>query len=416
MFRSVFALSVLASAGLAALAVPAVAGPFGGFSSDHSRYLSGRDQVCTPVPVPASRGAEPATLRATPRCQAADERAIAAGGFRQGTPQSGSRATYEVTARGTELSVRVRRTQQPLLTWQSIDPIAAVRGVYLDEPDPGRPPTAPLLAVEYELRFGGRARVEVIAFALPASGAQAAAPSPGPDVAPGPGPGAGASAEPPALSADLSAQLDKARKLDARKRARPAEAAYREALALAPDNAEARYGLARNLARQRKLPAARAELETLARSRAPDAVVWLVEARFDQAFAKLRSDPGFRAATGLERDPAAPRSLYERLLGFSEVWEQPEIKCEQAQVRLDMKRRARSFALRITSRCGGSPFSLRLKGRFELTEPARVLLRMPNPGGEEDVVACQLDTCSGEDCLRCAVDQDLSFTVLPVRR
>ena len=44
-----------------------------------------------------------------------------------------------------------------------------------------------------------------------------------------------------------------------------------------------------------------ATLEALAKSSRGDAIEWLVEARFDPAFAALRADPKFRAAVGLDR-------------------------------------------------------------------------------------------------------------------
>jgi hypothetical protein len=108
------------------------------------------------------------------------------------------------------------------------------------------------------------------------------------------------------------------------------------------------------------------------------------------------------------------------LLSFSDNWEQPEIKYEQAEVRLALERRARKFKLVITTRCGGQPMSTRLQGSFRLGEPGaagdRVDLVMPNPEGPEETVACRMQTCGSEDCLQCVVDEDLSFELLPVRR
>ncbi len=269
------------------------------------------------------------------------------------------------------------------------------------------------MAVEYEARFGGRARVETVVFSISAAAAPAAVtPEPGTSPAPS-APAAG-----PAAPDDprLAGLLTKARRLDARNQARPAEAAYRQVLEIDTDHPEARYGLARSLARQRKQPAASEALAALARSPRPDAAEWLVEARFDRVFQGLRGDPAFRAATGLDPDPARQRSLYERLLGFSDTWEQAEVKCEQAEVRLSLERRARKFRLAITTRCGGYPTTTRLQGGFRLGPDDRVDLVLPNAEGPEDAVVCRMQRCSSEDCLQCVVDEDLSFTVLPVRR
>jgi hypothetical protein len=449
MFR--IALATLgALAILAGGAALAAAGPFGGFSADQTRYLNGRDQVCTPVRVSApGSGPGPAASQATPACEAADERRIAALAFRRGAMQQGTRAEYEASARGTEITVRDRRSGQALVVWSTVDPVERVTGVYAGQSSDqaGKPPapgTAPLalVAVEYEVRFGGRTRVETVAFALAPAAATPdvmVAPSPvagpassptsnpsggpaGPASEPAPAPGAGAPETPAPAPGDprVAERLAKARKLDARS-PKAAEAAYRQVLELDAEHPEARYGLARSLARQRKYPAAVETLAALARSQRPEVAEWLVEARFERAFASLRSDAAFRAATGLDRGgDARPRSLYERLLGFSDTWEQAEVKCEQAEVRLALERRPRKFKLVITTRCGGSPMSTRLQGTFRLGEPAtagdRVDLVLPNSEGPEETVACRMQICSSEDCLQCVVDEDLSFTLRPVRR
>lgn len=418
MFRIVLATVVAVLAG----AVPAAAGPFGGFSADQTRYLHGRDQVCTPLRVTVPG---PAPSPATPACEVADERRVAAMTFRRGALQQGTRAEYEATSRGTEITVRERRSGRTLVTWSAVDPVERITGVYAAESSSHAPAATPLalVAVEYEVRFGGRTRVETVAFAFaPAAPATAPDTATGPDTrtttTPGPDTATTPAGAPPApADPRVAERLAKARKLDAGN-ARAAEAAYRQVLQIDAEHPEARYGLARSLARQRKQPAAVEELAALARSQRPEAAEWLVEARFDRAFASLRSDAGFRAATGLDAGSTRPRSLYERLLGFSDTWEQPEIKCEQAEVRLALERRARTFKLVITTRCGGYPTSTRLQGKFRLGEPQadRVDLVLPNREGPEEVVACRMQTCGSEDCLQCVVDEDLSFTLLPVRR
>lgn len=393
------------------VAAPAAAGPFGGFSQDRTRYLDGRDQVCAPIRVTTR------TSRALPGCEQADGQRIAAMKFRRGVPQQGARADFEARSRGTDITVQTRRDQRPIVTWSTFDPIERITGVYASEDQA-------LVAVEYEVRAGGRAQTRVVAFALSGAatagaGGETAGPVDGTDGADGTDGTAPRAGEAPAPVEDarLGELLTRARRLDTRGRAAPAEAAYRQVLEVDPGHAEAHYGLARNLARQRKPAAAVDALRALASSGRADAVAWLVEARFDRAFRDMRGDAGFRAAVGLDRDPARPRSLYERLLGFSNVWEQAEVKCEQAEVRLDMDRRARTFRLAITTRCGGRPATTRLEGSFRLQEGAdTVELVLPNPEGPDEAVPCRMDRCSGEDCLRCAIDRDLSFTLLPVRR
>ncbi len=419
---------VTASTTLALLALlsvaagSAAAGPFGGFASQGDFYLSGTDQVCRAIALDGP------TSRATPTCEVADDRRIAAARFRQGSLQKGRGAVFAASARGNELTLTRQPSGETVVVWSSFDPIADVVAVHADD-------KKRLVAVEYQVRFGGRVRVETVGFVVSRDRSPGATPdadpSPDSDADPtGPAPGqtgtadgAGAdqadgSAAGPTDSPELSAALERARRLDKRGRARPAETAYRAALALDEDHPEARYGLAKQLAKQLKRPAAVAALQRLAASRAerPDAIEWLVEARFERAFAALRADPDFRKATGLDRDPARERPLYERLFGFSDTWEQAEVKCEQAEVRLAMKRRQASAKLTITSRCGGFPSKTRLSGNIRLRGDDRVELVLPNRGGPEEVVACEMATCSDEDCLRCAIDRDLSFTLLPVRR
>lgn len=422
MFRIVLAvLAILVAGGV----TPAAAGSFGGFSEDQTRYLSGRDQVCVPIAVadPGPSAAAQAS-RAVPACEPADDRRVASARFRRGVPQQGPRADYEASARGTDITLRERRSGRTLVIWSSVDPIDRITGVHASESRAPGGPGAPvaLVAVEYEVRFGGRTRIETVAFAISAAAPAAVTPAvpvppaPGPSAGTPPAPGPPAGTPPAPDDPRVGERLGKARRLDARNQAKPAEAAYRQVLEIDPDHAEARYGLARSLARQRKQPAAIEALVALARSSRPDAAEWLVEARFDRAFQGLRGDPAFRAATGLDPDPARQRSLYERLLGFSDTWEQAEVKCEQAEVRLSLERRARKFRLAITTRCGGYPTTTRLQGRFRLGQGDRVDLVLPNAEGPEDAVACRMQLCSSEDCLQCVVDEDLTFTVLPVRR
>src|SRR5690606_34666624 len=134
--------------------------------------------VCTPVRVSApgstaAPAAGPPTSRATPACEPADERRVAAMKFRRGPAEQGARAEYEAGARGTEITVRDRRSGRALVTWSAVDPVERITGVYSgqgNEQSGGRAAPgaarAALVAVEYEVRFGGRTRVETVAFAL----------------------------------------------------------------------------------------------------------------------------------------------------------------------------------------------------------------------------------------------------------
>jgi hypothetical protein len=86
---------VMAAGALAWSPADARADAFGGFSADQSRYLAGRDKVCTPVPVAEGKG------RGVPGCEQADAGRVAALKFRRGMVQQGAQAEYEASFRGT---------------------------------------------------------------------------------------------------------------------------------------------------------------------------------------------------------------------------------------------------------------------------------------------------------------------------
>lgn len=401
---------VAALVGVVALGAPlAQAEPFGGFSSDETEVLVGRDTICTPLAITDGKSTE------VPRCRRADGRQVAARKFRRGTQQLGSKAKYAAATRSTTLTIRALASAGSqggsVVTWESTDPIARVVGVHLSEG--GR-----LLAIEYESRFGGRARVDVVAFVMASERPPAVEP-PGPETGATKPPQPAAPAPPASpASKEQEQALSKARNLSKRNRHKAAIAAFRQVLALDRDHSEARYFVARHLARQRKTEDALRELDALAASSRPDAIEWRVEARFDKAFTRLRSSQRFREAVGLDSASAAT-STYERLLGFTSTWEQPEIKCEQAAMNIDFARRARTFALRVTSRCGGYPDRARFKGRWTIDANDRIVLTLPNKKGPNEVIACEISACgdgSGEQCLACGVDADLSFIARPVRR
>ncbi len=413
---------------------PAFADKFGGFSADGGQYLDGDARICTPLP----QARQSATLRGVPHCERASAERIAAANFVSGTAQTGPSARYQARFRGTSLTITARDEQNAVLTWSALDPITAVTGVFLNKDET-------LLAVEYDVRIAGRTRTESIVFALPLSapphGSADEAPESSPETSPerlaedlppqsasasatdraAAGPASADQASHPALTAAQQRTLARAQKLDNQRKARAAVAAYSKLLAEVPHLASAHYGLARNLARQRQYPKAIQALETLAATGTSDAIEWLVEARFDRAFAKLRADAGFRKAVGLDRSVrgAARRNLplYERLLGFSSRWEQAEIKCDRAEVRVDFARPRRNFVLRVTSRCGGYRDATRLSGTWSIAGDHEIALRFPNAGGPDEDILCQMELCSGdEDCLQCGMGGEMSFTLQPVRR
>ena len=395
---------------------------FGGFSSDQTRYLVDRDQICSPLRISEAPSDQ------IPSCQRADAQRVAAFGFRRGIKQQGSQASYAAVSRNTLLTIRALpgtgRIAQIVVTWRATDPISRVTGLYLSQ-------GGKLIAAEYESRFGGRVRTRVVGFVLDAADPRPADRSSPPNASPGdhpagdtPGNRAGpsnrAGQAAPALSKELERALERARRLSQNGKSKAAMAAYRRVLDEDPGHSEARYGVAYNLARQRKFKQAVAELRTLADSTRTDAIIWLIEARFDRIFTRLRGDQEFRRVTGLNRGPShKARTLYERLVGFTRTWEQAEVKCEQAQINVGFTRLERKFTLRVTSRCGGYKDVTRLRGTWTIKGADQLDLTLPNKRGPDETISCLMQICtdgSNEDCLVCGVDSDLSFTARPVRR
>jgi hypothetical protein len=157
-----------------------------------------------------------------------------------------------------------------------------------------------------------------------------------------------------------------------------------------------------------------ASLAQLAGSDRADAIEWLVEARFDPAFAPLRADPKFRAAVGLDRKPA---TTYERLMGFGGQWEQSGTSCDRPEVRF-IATRDRNFKLHVKTACEGSVYDSSFKGTWRASGE-RIVLQLPTKGrqtGAVDEATCGFESQGDEEGLRCALGHDIDFLVLPTRR
>jgi hypothetical protein len=155
-------------------------------------------------------------------------------------------------------------------------------------------------------------------------------------------------------------------------------------------------------------------LASLAASPRPDAIEWLVEARFSPAFAALRADPRFRTAVGLDRKAA---TAYERLMGFGGQWEQTGTSCDKPEVRFTATR-DRNFKIRVKTSCEGSVFDTTFKGTWRIATN-RVVLVLPTKGRQvsaADEATCGFEVAGDEEAMRCSLGHDLDFIVLPTRR
>lgn len=372
---------------------------FGGFSGVDRQYLVNQDRVCAPLKVTEGAASGPAA------CQQAAADVVAKLSMKEPIPQVGAKATFAATASGRTLTVTRKAGGAAVVAWSAADPIGKVVEVYASQ-------YQDRVAVAYTTRRLGKEVTDVIAFDLGQGAAVGATPGE-PGTSPGTPPGkdpSGTTTAPP-VDPKVAAAVTAAKKAPAGAKAL---AAWRAVLALDAAHAEALYRVAAAQAAAKQPADALATMTTLAGSSRPDAIEWLVEARFDAAFAGLRSDAKFRAAVGLDRKGS---SMYERLMGFGGQWEQTGTACDKAEVRLQVQR-DRSFKLRVKTVCQGSTFEMPFKGAWRI-EGSQIVLSFPNKHKtttEEDESACAMETAGDEDALKCSVGRDLEFTVLPTRR
>jgi hypothetical protein len=373
----------------------AAADKLGGFSGVDRPYLVNQDRVCTPLPV--TNGA----ATGAPSCKQAGADVVARLSFKAPIPQLGPKATFAATASGRTITVIRKASGTPVVTWSAVDPIGKVVEVLAS-------PYEDRIAVAYTTRRLGKEVTDVIAFDL-GQGAAIAPAAPGEPK----DPGAGDPTATPAPPADpkITAAVAAARKAPAGARAL---AAWKAVLALDGTHPEALFRVAAAQVAGKQPADALATLGVLGGSAHPEAIEWLVEARFDRAFAAVRADPKFRAAVGLDRKAS---TAYERMMGFGGQWEQTGTACDKAEVRLHALR-DRTFKLRVKTACQGNTFEMPFKGTWRI-EGGQVVLVFPNKGratSAADESACSFEPAGDEEALKCTIGRDLEFTVLPTRR
>jgi hypothetical protein len=393
-------IALLAACAPLGLASAAAADTLGGFSAvDSSTYLVNADRVCTAVAVDAAT----ATATGGPTCRKAPSNDIAGLDFHRPVVQSGANATFAASASGRTLTVTHASSGDTVVTWQADDPISRVVEVYASD-------LGDRVAVAYTSRRGGHEFTDVVAFSILRK--TAVAPPTGPTAPTAPTAPTGPTAPAHVDAPDVVAAIAAARKAPPGK----ALAAWQAVIALDADHSEARFRVA-ELQATGKTPAdAVGTLEDLAKSSRGDAIEWLVEARFDKAFAKLLADARFRTAVGLDRKPATP---YERFMGLGGHWEQAGQPCDHAAVVLAALQ-DRSFKLRVKETCNGQTMDLPFHGTWRIEGDDGITLGLPPNKGQAvtdaDEVHCTLAAHGDEDALHCTLGHDLDFTVLPTRR
>ncbi|MBV8760632.1 MAG: hypothetical protein JO257_25290 [Deltaproteobacteria bacterium] len=361
------------------VATPAFADSFGGFSGVDRPYLVSPDRVCTPLEV------KDKVATGAPSCDKGTTEAIAHLDIK-----APARGELKASTSGTKLTV-VNKAGDTLVTWTAPDPIGKVVDVFVSKYEDR-------VAVVYTTRRLGKEVTDVVAFELvKTTGRTQPVPKPADPTTTQP------VVQAPPEDPKVTKAVESARKIKTK-------AAWQAVLAIDPDNSEARYRLAA-LAGKAGTP----DLQTLAKSKRPDAIEWLVEARFDPAFAALRADKAFRDAVGLDR---APATMYEHVMGFGGQWEQTGTSCDKAEVHLVLQR-DRSFKLRVKTTCEGQGYDLPFKGTWRVAADGIVLSLPPAKGkaaSAKDEAPCTLAKAGEEDSLHCDLGNDIDFTVLPTRR
>lgn len=384
---------VLVLGGSLLVAGTAGADKFGGFSGVDRPYLVNQDRVCTPLEV--VRGA----AAGAPSCTRAGADVVARLSIKRPILQAGPKATFAATASGRTITVTRKASGTQLVTWSALDPIGKILEVYASQYEDR-------VAIAYSTRRAGREVIDVIAFDL----GRGAGSGPTPVEPAGQDPAGKDPVAPPA-DPKVVAAVAAARKAPAGAKAL---AAWRAVLALDGAHPEALFRVAAAQAAAKQAASAVTTLVALGGSARPDAIEWLVEARFHAAFAPLRADPKFRAAVGLDRKPA---TVYERMMGFGGQWEQSGTACDRAEVRLHALR-DRTFKLRVKTACQGNTFEMPFKGTWRI-EGGQIVMSFPNKGKattNADETACSFEPAGDEEALKCSIGRDLEFTVLPTRR
>src|SRR5881394_128248 len=150
MRRSAIALPV--AAGLLAVAAPARADTFSGFSGVDRPYLVNQDRVCQPILVASS------TAAGAPRCEKAAADLIARLSIKPPIIQSGARASFTAQAAGRTITVS-RRAGATVITWDAPDPVVRIAELYASQYDDR-------VAFAYVVRRAGKEITDVVAFDL----------------------------------------------------------------------------------------------------------------------------------------------------------------------------------------------------------------------------------------------------------
>jgi hypothetical protein len=380
-------------------ATPAAADTFSGFSGVDKPYLVNADRVCTPIRV--ANG----TATGAPTCEKQAADVIAKLSIKPPIVISGPKAAFAATADGRTLTVTSGGS--PVVTWTTMDPILKVVGVYASQYNDR-------VAIAYSVRAMGKEQTSVVGFDLLKPGTVAPTvkdpKDPKDPVDPNDpnapkDPNTGVAPEDPKVTKAADA---------ARKAPKPKQiAAWEAVLAIDAGHAESLFRIAQLHAEAKKTAEAITQLEKLAASKKPDAIEWLIEARFDAAFAALRADAKFRTTTGIDKKPS---TVYERIMIFGGGWEQNGTSCDKAEVRLKVKRE-RTFKLNVKTNCQGNIMDLPFSGKWRVG-PNGIVLILPNKGKATaaDEAQCKFEPVGDEDSLHCDLGKGIDFVVLPARR
>src|SRR5262245_11984126 len=101
-------------------------------------------------------------------------------------------------------------------------------------------------------------------------------------------------------------------------------------------------------------------------------------------------------------------------MGGGGQWEQLQVCGQNPSVKLTLTRE-KKFTLNVSSKCSGDSWGWKFKGTWAVASNG-ILLTFPNKARKEEATMCSITATGDEDAIKCPVDDDLEFTVLPVRR
>jgi hypothetical protein len=102
--------------------------------------------------------------------------------------------------------------------------------------------------------------------------------------------------------------------------------------------------------------------------------------------------------------PSGRTNAYDRVVAKGGTWEQRMVPCDQAGVRLVL-RKTKTFELRVETRCASQKDTTQLSGKWGTEGDDKLELTFENENGPTEALPCRIAACAdeaGEDCVSCS--------------